>query len=151
MDFFFEYTYGRTRIRWEEYQKDWNLDIKTLRSLLNKKIEQELKTRQDWPMYAYVDEDIKLRKKETWNQWFPESKRLRIYMHDNTDVPLPKPSDPDLQKALYSEYYSGCCGKGGVVLQQCGYIRTVPLCTGGIGDQDYLSKTHIFQKQKEFC
>jgi hypothetical protein len=102
-------------------------------------------------MYAFVGEDMKLRKKDTWSDWFPESKSLRIYMHDNTDVPLTRPSDPDLQKALYSDYYGGCVGKGGVVLQQCGWIRTVPLCTGGIGDQDYLSKTKIFEKQKAFA
>ena len=36
------------------------------------------------------------------------------------------------------------------MLQQCGWIRTVPLYTGGIGDQDYLSKTKIFEKQQQF-
>jgi hypothetical protein len=123
---------------------------KLLRILLNNKLEQELQTRQTWPMYAFVSEDMELRKKDTWSDWFPESKRLRIYMHDNTDVPLTRPSDPDLQKALYSDYYGGCVGKGSVVLQQCGWIRIVPLCTGGIGDQDYLSKTKIFEKQKAF-
>jgi hypothetical protein len=133
------------------YAKEWNLRVKSLRILLNNKLKQELQTRQNWPMYAFVGEDMKLRKKDTWSDWFPESKSLRIYMHDNTDVPLTRPSDPDLQKALYSEYYGGCVGKGGVVLQQCGWIRTVPLCTGGIGDQDYLSKTKIFEKQKAFA
>ena len=61
------------------------------------------------------------------------------------------PSDPDLQAALYSEYYAMCCGKGGVAVQQCGWIRTLPLCTGAIGDQDYLSKTKTFEKQKQFA
>ena len=149
--FFFEFTYGRTTTRWMDYTKDWNLNEKALRGLIKRRLEQELQTRQNWSMYPTVDEDIKLRKAETWNQWFPDTKRLRVYMHDNTDVPLTQPSDPDLQKALYSEYYGGCCGKGGVVLQQCGWIRTVPLCTGGIGDQDYLSKTKIFEKQKQFA
>jgi hypothetical protein len=126
--------------------KDWNLPEKSVGILLNNKLEQELQTRQNWPMYAFVGEDMELQKKDTWSDWF------RIYMHDNTDVPLTRPSDPDLQKALYSDYYGGCVGKGGVVLQQCGSIRTVPLlCTGGIKDQDYLSKTKIFEKQKAFA
>ena len=101
-------------------------------------------------MYATVDEDIKLRKAETWNERFPDMKQLRVYMHDNTDVPLTRPSDPDLQKALFSEYYGGCCGKGGVVLHTCGWIRTVPLYSGLIGDQYYLNKTKIFGKQKQY-
>ena len=58
-----------------------------------------------------------LRKAETWNQWFPDTKQLRVYIYENTDVPLTKPSDPDLQRALFSEYYGGLCAKGGVVLQ----------------------------------
>ena len=67
-------------------------------------------------------------------------------MHDNADVPLMQPSDPDLQHGLYSEYYGGCWDKGGVILQQCGWIRTVCICTRGIGNQDYLSKTKISEK-----
>ena len=36
------------------------------------------------------------------------------------------------------------------MLLQCGWIKTVPLCTCGIGDQDYLSKT-FFEKQQQFA
>ena len=61
------------------------------------------------------------------------------------------PSDPDLQAATFSEYYGQNCAKGGVAVQQCGMIRTIPLCTGAIGDQDYLNKTQIFEEQKEFA
>jgi hypothetical protein len=61
--FFHYYTYGRSRNRWEDYKKDWNLPVKLLRKLLNNKLEQELQTRQNWPMYAFVGEDIELEKK----------------------------------------------------------------------------------------
>mgnify|MGYP000279167881 CR=1 FL=1 len=64
---FLEYTYGRTRNRWEDYVKDWNLRVKSLRTLLNNKLEEELQARQNWPMYAFVGEDLKLRKKDTWS------------------------------------------------------------------------------------
>ena len=38
-------------------------------------------------------------------------------------------TDPDLYNALYSDYYGGCVGKGGVVIQLCGRIGTcVALC-----------------------
>ena len=112
--FFFEFTYGRITTRWMDYTTHWNLNEKVLRGLLKRRLEQELQTRQNWGMYPTVDEDIKLRKAETWNWWFPDTKRLRAYMHDNTDAPLTRPIDPVLQKALFSEYYGGCCGKGEV-------------------------------------
>ena len=63
--FFFEFTYGRTTTRWMDYTKNWNLNEKALQSLLKRKIEQELQTRQNWLMYTTVDEDIKLRTTET--------------------------------------------------------------------------------------
>jgi hypothetical protein len=42
---FLEYTYGRRKNRWEDYVDDWNLRDKSLRMLLNNKLEQELQTR----------------------------------------------------------------------------------------------------------
>jgi hypothetical protein len=147
--FYFELTYGRTRVRWEDYQADWILHEDHLRALLKSKLILELETRKRWPAYASVSEDAKLRK-ESWEGLFEEAKQFRIYMHDNTDVPLMKPSNPDEQRAFYSDYYGQCCAKGGVACQLCGYIRTFPLCTGGIGDQDYVEKTKIFEKQSTF-
>jgi hypothetical protein len=64
--FFLEYTYGRSRNRWEDHVRDWNLPVKALRKLLNNKLEQELQTRQNWLMYAFVGEDIELREKGFW-------------------------------------------------------------------------------------
>lgn len=102
-------------------------------------------------MYAFVGEDTKFRNQETWPTHFAAEKRTRIYMHNNTFVLLMSPTDPDLHNALYSDYYGGCVGKGGVVIQLCGWIRTLPLCTGAIGDQANLSKTETFEeKQKIF-
>ena len=86
--FFFEFTYGRTTTFWMDYIRNWNLNEKSLRGLLKRRLEQELQARQNWSMYPTVDEDIKLQKAETWNQWFPDTKGLRVYIHDNTDVSL---------------------------------------------------------------
>jgi hypothetical protein len=44
-----------------------------------------------------------------------------------------------------------CCAKGGTKLQQCGWIQTVQLCTGGIGDQGFLDETKTLKKQKKFA
>ena len=148
--FYMEITYGRTHTRWEDYEKVWKFRKKSLRGILRQKLDVELETRRRWPMYASVAEDLKFRNQETWPEHFPQKNRSRIYMHDNTNVPLLSPQDPDLHAALYSEYYAETCAKGGVAVQQCGYIRTLSLCTGAIGDQDYLSKTETFEKQKQF-
>ena len=98
---FFELTYERTTTRWMDYTKIWNFNEKVLRSLIKRRLDQELEARQNWLMHSTVEEDIKLRKSEIWNELFPDKKRLRVYMHDNTDIPLTKPSDPDLQKGLF--------------------------------------------------
>ena len=49
------------------------------------------------------------------------------------------PTLSHVQRLTYSSYYSGNCGKGGVGLQFCGYIITIPLWTGGVSDSDYLT------------
>ena len=72
-------------------------------------------------------------------------------MHDNTNIRLPEPSDPDLYRALRLEYYDMCCAKGGIALQQCGWIRNIPLCTGAISDQGYLKETEVLKQQRKFA
>jgi len=72
-------------------------------------------------------------------------------MHDNTNVPLMRPSDPDLQRATYSSYYAGCVGKGGVSLQLCGWTRTWPLATGAIDDSAYIKLVNVFELQQKFA
>jgi len=144
-----EFAYGRTRIRWQDFESDWKKNDKSLWRVLHDKMKLILQARRNWPMYATVEEDLDLRD-ASWEQYFPKSDKHRVVMHDNTDVPLMDASDPDLHRALYSEYYGKCCGKGGTVLQQCGFIQTIPLCTGAINDGGYCDETKIFQKQKQF-
>jgi len=69
----------------------------------------------------------------------------------NTNVPLMRPSDPDLQRAMYSSYYAGCVGKGGVSLQLCGWTRTWPLATGAIDDSAYIKLVNVFELQQKFA
>ena len=52
-----------------------------------------------------------------------------MIMHDMTDVPLPHPSDAELNRATYSKYYGGNCGKGGIFTQPCGWEGTLELFT----------------------
>lgn len=149
--FFFEMIYGRTALRWSEHEKCWCIGKKTLRKALRCKLDMVLEARISWPMYATVAEDNCLRNKDTWDWIFPEDKALRIFFHDSTNVALQKPTDADLQRALHNDYYGMACGKGGVAIQQCGWIRTYPLMTGGIGDSEYVVESEILKKQAWFA
>jgi len=96
------------------------------------------------------EEDVAFCKKG-WNDFFDlmePSRILCIILHDNTNVPLMRPSDPDLQRAMYSSYYAGCVGKGGVSLQLCGWTRTWPLATGAIDDSAYIKLVNVFELQQ---
>merc|ERR1712194_551212 len=89
--FYMEFVCGRTRTRWEDFEKDWKINSKSLRALLHKKLDVELEARKRWPMYASVAEDLKFRNEEKWAQHFPCNDRIRIFMRDNTNVPLMAP------------------------------------------------------------
>ncbi len=107
--------------------------------------------RKTWPLYATHEEDVQLRK-ESWNEIFTILKRERIVMHDNTDAArLMKASDPEMQRATWSKYYSGCVGKGGIACQLCGWTETLELCTGAIDDSAYIETVQILRLQDEFA
>ena len=71
-------------------------------------------------------------------------------MHDMTNVPLMQPSDAELNRALWNAYYGGCCGKGGIFTQMCGWEGTLELFTGAIGDSDYIKLSKILKTQNDF-
>ena len=100
-------------------------------------------------MYASYAEDVKLRK-DKWDKHFPPELRTRAVMHDNTNIPLPTPSDADLNRALFSKYYGEPVGKGGVGIQFCGWIVALHLVTGAIPDSPYIALVKILLQQKIF-
>jgi hypothetical protein len=71
--------------------------------------------------------------------------------HDNTNVPLLAPSDADLNRSLFSDYYNETCAKGGTALQRCGWILAIELATGRIPDSVYIELVEIFEEQKAFA
>jgi len=91
--------------------------------VFQKKLAIVVESWQQWPLFVTYQEDIKLRK-DSWNAIFLPQKALRVIEHDTTDAPMPKPSDPALQRALYNDYYGGCVGKGGIDVQLCGWTVT---------------------------
>lgn len=142
--------YGRTTSRWTDHKIAWQHSQKALRVVIRNKLRMILKCRHAFGMYATVEEDLLLRKDDTWQAIFPKTERHRVYFHDSTNIPLQDPSDPDLYRSLRNEYYGMCCGKGGVAIQQCGWIRTFPLMTGAMGDSEYIVKARVLEKQKRF-
>lgn len=80
-----------------------------------------------------------------------EGQRVRMIMHDMTNVPLTQPSDAELNRSLWNQYYNQCCGKGGIFTQLCGWEGTLELFVGNTGDSDYIKKTKILAKQEDFA
>ena len=67
-----------------------------------------------------------------------------------TSITIPKPSDAQMQRLTYSSYYSSNCFKGGVGLQQCGWIIAHDFWTGCVSDTAYQEQSGIFDMQKRF-
>jgi hypothetical protein len=148
--FYLEYAYGRTTMRWVEQENTWGLRAKSLREILKSKLVLVIATKMRWPRYATYEEDIDLRD-EYWNTLFPVEKLWQIIMHDMTNVPLMKASDPELQRATHNRYYGMNCAKGGIHTQPCGWEGTIELYTGHIEDSAYVEKAKIFEDQQEFA
>jgi hypothetical protein len=147
---YFEMSYGRSLIRFCDYIKSYDSSVNPVRRVFRAKLALVKAARKRWPMYASYTEDAAFRREE-WNGHFDQESGARIVMHDNTNINLPSPSDADLQRALWSDYYGGCVAKGGVALQLCGWIRAIELCTGAIGDSDYIDAVEILKEQKIFA
>ena len=105
--------------------------------------------RERWPKFASLEEDEDLRKNH-WDEMISGKSRVRIIMHDMSDVPLVQPSDAEFNRATYSKYYGGNCAKGGIFTQLCGWQGTLELFTGSIGDSDYVIQSNILLEQQLF-
>jgi len=148
--FFFEMMYGHTGIRWEDHARNYKISKSILQRVFRQKLALVMIGKRKWPLYATCEEDIALRSGK-WNDIFHPLRMKRIVMHDCTDVHLVKPSNPNLQRALYSQYYGGCVAKGGIRLQLCGWTVTFDLCTGGMDDTSYVKAIRIFESQEVFA
>jgi len=150
--FFFEMMYGHMANRWIDYEWLYQISKLVLCRIFKQKLEMILTARSAWPLYATQDEDRM--RKEIWDHYFKQADIENVpclVMHDNTNVPLMRPSDPRLQRALYSRYYGRCIAKGGVAVQPCGWITTWELCTGGIDDSRYVKMVKVFEKQQQYA
>lgn len=146
----FELLWGRTLLRFVDYPTIYCCREKTLRIIVQRKLQLIKATRDKWPMYASFAEDAKFRDPK-WNAHFDPINGHRVVMHDSTNIPLAQPSSAALQRALYNPYYGMCCAKAGVAVQLCGYIYGLPLNTGHSDDTRFIEDTDILKQQQIFA
>lgn len=146
---FYEFTWGRSNQRMQEYQREYDCSYNTLMKAISFRQRKELDCRQRWPMYASYAEDAALRD-PSWNRHFDPNDGHRPVMHDTTNIPFPAPSSGDLNRALHNKYYNQCCAKAGVAVQLCCWIYGLSLVTGHSDDDRQIEDTKILQMQKEF-
>ena len=147
--FYFEYVYRRTHIRMNDYSKQWGINRDIIQKNIRNKLSMNIKVRDLWPRYATLDEDKTLRKYSR-NKLIKDT-RAWLIMHDMSNIPMDSPSAIELNRATFSEYYGGNCGKRGIFTQLCGWEGALELYTGSIGDSDYVDKSGILKEQEKFA
>ena len=96
-------------------------------------------------MYASHEENNLFRNRK----WSDDFGNARVIMHDNSNIGLPTVSDGDQQRSLYSEYYGGCCAKGGVCIQLYCWICSTHLVSGHACDKKSTELTKILPQQQQ--
>ena len=141
--------WGRTSCRWidaADINDGYGIIPATLIAIFDEKMAQLDCCRSSWPAFASFEED-----KEFCNETMKEKyEGLRPVFWDMTSIHMPKPSDATIQRLTFSYYYASNCFKGGIGLQQCGWIRVHDLWTGCVYDTSYQEKSGIFEMQQEF-
>lgn len=144
---YFEWLWGRRAVSFEVLRMNYrDLDIKKITKVYDAKLRIVNDCRERFPAFATMNEDESL-KSENWMDCY---KGKRAIMWDMTDLPIAKPSDAEMQSNTHSSYYGGNVAKGGIALQQCGWIRVSELWQGGITDTDYIVRAGILVMQNHF-
>lgn len=146
----FDFVWGRSKIRFQEFEKEYDCSDKTLRNALRQNLRMVLECRARWPMYASYDEDAKFRDR-SWDRHFDPETSNRLFLHDSTNISMARPSAAEPQRMLWNSYYHECCAKAGVACQPCSYIYGLPLVTGHSDDDNTIEATKMFERQKAFA
>jgi DDE superfamily endonuclease len=144
--FYFERVYGRSVRRMIDCSMKYKTSIRMLRTIFNNKLKLVIAARNRWPLFVTMEEDHKLRD----DKWDSTYEGKRIVMWDNTDVRLATPSNANLQRNTWSDYYNGNVGKGSVFIQLCGWMGTHELWEGAVSDTDYFTRSGILQLQQQY-
>ena len=143
---YFQWIWCRENTTEESLANKFGVCRKTLGKVLESKWQIILAARNRWPTFASFEEDIALRDKH----WNAKHAGKRLNMWDNTNVKAPDPQDAETNRHWFSHYYDGCCAKGAVFLQPCGWGGTWDLWAGCISDSDYQVRADMLKEQEEF-
>jgi hypothetical protein len=143
---YFEIIWGKFSRLWVDLTVQYNLSDRTLRRIFDRILDIVVDTRNTWPRFASLKEDIALRRRN-WNETY---RGKRVIMWDTTDVRLYKSSDAEIQRCTYSSYYSGNVGKGTIFVQPCGWLGTHEIWMGAVIDCDYLTQSGILDIQSTY-
>ena len=149
---YFVWKYGRVHTRVQDIRLLFgNVTERAFHNILRTKTSLEKQCCSQHPKYATFEEDEALRNKR-WDELLNQhkDKRIRLVMHDMSDMPMNRAADAELNRALYSSYYGGPCAKGGIFTQLCGWEGTYELFTGSVGDSDYVRQSGILELQENF-
>jgi len=143
---YFQCMWGRQNITEESLAFWYGISRRTAMRVLERKRSMVLAARERWPMFASYEECIQLQA-ESWKKNYGNK---RLIMWDDTNIDAPGPSDAAMNRHLYSQYYNGCVGKGGVFLQTCGWIGVWMLWAGAVSDSDYMTTGGILEVMQLF-
>jgi hypothetical protein len=144
---FFELVWGRSALRWCDAELKYGLDAKALREIFDLKTNISTVARDSWPPLASFHEDENIRNVGLWAAY----KNQRIILWDTTNIPIPQPGDAEGQSLTWNSYYHQNCGKAGIGVQPCGWIRCAELWMGAASNTLYHSKNEgILPMQQEF-
>jgi hypothetical protein len=142
-----ERIWGRSITRWSDAAHKYGLSERQLVEIFDERIKQVLEMKSKWGHYVTFSEDRALRKPF----WEEDFRYIRLVMWDNTNVLLCfKPTCAEAQRNIYSCYYNGNVGKGGIHIQPCGWIGTHDLWMGAVSDTEYMLKGNVFERQDQF-
>ena len=133
---FLQWEWGRQAINLRALAAGFKTNTTQLRRILARKLSFVLAARTRWPMFSSLEEQFHL-SDPSWRENYGDK---RLIMWDDTNIPAASPSDPEINKHFYSQYYGGCVAKAGVGLQTTGWQCGTDPHAGNICDSDYMIK-----------
>jgi hypothetical protein len=125
----------------------YSLNVRGVLDVFNNKLSKVVRAVRSWPRFAFHEEDNQLRSPK----WKERYANKRVIMWDNTNVNFQnKPSDAELQRLTFSQYYGGNVAEGGMFLQLCGWLGGWELWLGAVSDTEYFERSGVLEIQQQF-
>ena len=144
----FEYKWGKSLTRLIDVCSMYRICSRDSQRIIDAKYDIEYCALISWPMYAWYEEDVKMRSdNDTWKNKYMG---MRPVMWDMTNIHAYAFTDADLQRFTFNQYYAENCLKGGIFTQCGGWHGVYDLWMGAVSDTDYNRRAGYVQQQEEF-